>query len=83
MEIPIIFRAQKPGYYHETLYLLTHPQLSDQNGKGYAVRLTGICMDPDLQVRIHILCTYINSITKRDARIFFLLNNRISNNLGQ
>lgn len=51
LEFPIIFRSMTPGYFYETLYLVTHPKLKDAEGRGYSCRLTGICMDPDLLVK--------------------------------
>ncbi|CAL8144241.1 unnamed protein product [Orchesella dallaii] len=47
-EFPIIFRSKKPGYFHETLYLLTHPRLNTEDGRYYAVSLTGVCTDIEL-----------------------------------
>lgn len=50
LEFTIVFRSKKPGYFFENLYLLTHPKLRDSEGRGYSLRLSGICMDPEIVV---------------------------------
>lgn len=45
IEFPIIFRPRKAGVFHETIYLLTHPQITTET---YCVRLNGICVNPDI-----------------------------------
>lgn len=52
IEFTIVFRSQEPGYFYENLYLLTHPKLRDAEGRGYSLRLSGICMDPDFVVNL-------------------------------
>ena len=54
IEFPIIFRPKKPGVYHETLYLLTHPSMCDQSSRGYSIHLTGLCMEPESAECRHI-----------------------------
>ena len=46
----IIFRPRQPGYFNETLYLMTHPRLGDFT---YGIQLAGVCMDPDVTSDAH------------------------------
>lgn len=44
LQFEIMFRPQRPGFYTETIYLLTHPHLTET---AFSLNLTGICVDPD------------------------------------
>jgi len=48
MKFRILFRSKTPGYFEQTIYLVTHPKISTSDGKQYAVRLSGICTNVEL-----------------------------------
>ncbi len=74
LDFPIIFRSKKPGFFHESLYLLTHPQLKcTRDGRSYAVRLSGVCIDVELAVcnPFHVTITRTNFIKNQGTFIFW------------
>lgn len=50
LQFPVLFRSKQPGFFYETIYLLTHPRICTETGLLYSLNLTGGCVEGEPKV---------------------------------